>query len=168
MLESYPKWNIMNQLFVKSKSKIILTVIYYHLEKQEKEARKVTVVKVRDLIWRYLLKALPKCYGETCISCGETCISCGEDETSRRNSLKFDKHDKPITFYMVNYIPISARDVEWDKTIKIIEHLRRMEIKNLNLDHTWKIMKKLEKFSHVELKFDENLCTRTSNSLLLI
>ncbi|KAM9976880.1 hypothetical protein ACTFIR_010727 [Dictyostelium discoideum] len=68
---------------------------------------------------------------------------------SRRNSLKFDFKDKAITFKMTIYILSKARDADWDRTIKTIEHLRRLELKNNQLDHTWKIMKKLEKFSHV-------------------
>ncbi|KAM9957555.1 hypothetical protein ACTFIR_009662 [Dictyostelium discoideum] len=67
---------------------------------------------------------------------------------SRRNSLKFDFKDKAITFKMTVYILSKARDADWDRTIKTIEHLRRLELKNHQIDHTWKIMKKLEKFSH--------------------
>ncbi|KAM9955937.1 hypothetical protein ACTFIW_002145 [Dictyostelium discoideum] len=64
-------------------------------------------------------------------------------------SLKFDFKDKAITFKMTVYILSKARDADWDRTIKTIEHLRRLELKNHQIDHTWKIMKKLEKFSHV-------------------
>ncbi|KAM9962667.1 hypothetical protein ACTFIR_005583 [Dictyostelium discoideum] len=173
-----------------------LKIIYKKIE-----ARKVTVVKGRDLIWRYLLKALPKYFGELCYSCGESESSehiffnckviqpiCNKIYSrvtsitnntnygvwsesilerlfdkfqanlvgaimeviwSRRNSLKFDFKDKAITFKMTIYILSKARDADWDRTIKTIEHLRRLELKNHQLDHTWKIMKKLEKFSHV-------------------
>ncbi|KAM9970094.1 hypothetical protein ACTFIR_001934 [Dictyostelium discoideum] len=62
---------------------------------------------------------------------------------SRRNSLKFDFKDKAITFKMAIYILSKARDADWDRTIKTIEHLRRLELKNHQLGHTWKIMKKL-------------------------
>ncbi|KAM9990198.1 hypothetical protein ACTFIY_006239 [Dictyostelium cf. discoideum] len=36
-----------------------------------REARAITTMKGRDLAWRYLLKALPKHYGDNCHSCGE-------------------------------------------------------------------------------------------------
>ncbi|KAM9960669.1 hypothetical protein ACTFIW_009816 [Dictyostelium discoideum] len=36
-----------------------------------KEARAITTLKGRDLVWRYLLKALPKLHGDKCTTCGE-------------------------------------------------------------------------------------------------
>ncbi|KAM9953520.1 hypothetical protein ACTFIR_008592 [Dictyostelium discoideum] len=49
---------------------------------------------------------------------------------TRRNSIKFDNEDKAVTLNMIVYILSKARDAEWDRMIKVIEHLRRMEIKN--------------------------------------
>ncbi|KAM9956650.1 hypothetical protein ACTFIR_003376 [Dictyostelium discoideum] len=194
---NYPKWNshepTLGQIKIQNNLKCAILPF--------REARKVTVVKGRDLIWRYLLKALPKYFGELCYSCGESESSehiffnckviqpiCNKIYSrvtsitnntnygvwsesilerlfdkfqanlvgaimeviwSRRNSLKFDFKDKAITFKMTIYILSKARDADWDRTIKTIEHLRRLELKNHQLDHTWKIMKKLEKFSHV-------------------
>ncbi|KAM9965833.1 hypothetical protein ACTFIR_006008 [Dictyostelium discoideum] len=194
---NYPKWNshepTLGQIKIQNNLKCAILPF--------REARKVTVVKGRDLIWRYLLKVLPKYFGELCYSCGESESSehiffnckviqpiCNKIYSrvtsitnntnygvwsesilerlfdkfqanlvgaimeviwSRRNSLKFDFKDKAITFKMTIYILSKARDADWDRTIKTIEHLRRLELKNHQLDHTWKIMKKLEKFSHV-------------------
>ncbi|KAM9956051.1 hypothetical protein ACTFIW_002263 [Dictyostelium discoideum] len=125
----------------------------------------------RDLIWRYLLKALPKYFGELCYSCGETessehiffnckliqpiCNKIYSRLTSITNNTnygvwsEFDFKDKAITFKMTVYILSKARDADWDRTIKTIEHLRRLGLNNHQIDHTWKIMKKLEKLSHV-------------------
>ncbi|KAM9973070.1 hypothetical protein ACTFIR_012442 [Dictyostelium discoideum] len=168
---NYPKWNSHEPTLVQIKIQNNLKCAILPF----REARKVTVVKGRDLIRRYLLKALPKYFGELRYSCGESESSehiffnckviqpiCNKIYSrqilvgaimeviwSRRNSLKFDFKDKAITFKMTIYILSKARDADWDRTIKTIEHLRRLELKNHQLDHTWKIMKKLEKSSHV-------------------
>ncbi|KAM9958418.1 hypothetical protein ACTFIW_001283 [Dictyostelium discoideum] len=163
------------------------------LDNNQPISRKITVIKGRDLIWRYLLKALPKYIGEKCPSCDEiessehiffSCKSiqpiCSRiyakitkktNNTNygtwselllkrlynkfqanligaimeliwyRRNKLKFEKEEKPITIDLVMYKLYNARDAEWE--IKVIDHLLRIESKNKEMDFTFKIMKKL-------------------------
>ncbi|KAM9954072.1 hypothetical protein ACTFIR_009196 [Dictyostelium discoideum] len=64
----------------------------------------------------------------------------------RRNKLKFEKEEKLITIDLVIYKLYNARDAEWERNIKVIDHLLRIESKNKEMDFTFKFMKKLEKF----------------------
>ncbi|KAM9993684.1 hypothetical protein ACTFIZ_011647 [Dictyostelium cf. discoideum] len=192
-----PKWNIHEPTLgqIKLQNSLNNAILPF------REARKIMVIKGRDLIWRYLLKALPKYFGEKCNSCGEmetsehiffTCkniqsicsqiyftITKESNNTNygtwselllkrlydkfqanligsltdliwhRRNKLKFDNEEPLITLDLVVYKLYNARDAEWEKNPIVINHLLRIESKNNNLDFTFKIMKKLEKFNNI-------------------
>ncbi|KAN0004215.1 hypothetical protein ACTFIZ_010366 [Dictyostelium cf. discoideum] len=192
-----PKWNIHEPTLgqIKLQNSLNNAILPF------REARKIMVIKGRDLIWRYLLKALPKYFGEKCNSCGEmetsehiffTCkniqsicsqiyftITKESNNTNygtwselllkrlydkfqanligslmdliwhRRNKLKFDNEEPLITLDLVVYKLYNARDAEWEKNLIVINHLLRIESKNNNLDFTFKIMKKLEKFNNI-------------------
>ncbi|KAM9971878.1 hypothetical protein ACTFIW_011861 [Dictyostelium discoideum] len=62
---NYPKWNSHESTLGQIQNNLNCAILPF-------EARKITVVKGRDIIWIYLLKALPKYFGELCYSCGET------------------------------------------------------------------------------------------------
>ncbi|KAN0012598.1 hypothetical protein ACTFIU_007907 [Dictyostelium citrinum] len=87
------------------------------------EIKKIVSIKGRDILWRYVLKALPKVYNKPCALCGES-------ESSEHIFFKCKSHLEH-TQQTLNYILTKCgnQPIKWD--IKILNHLEIASTANI-------------------------------------
>ncbi|KAM9999677.1 hypothetical protein ACTFIZ_008128 [Dictyostelium cf. discoideum] len=97
------------------------------------EIKKIANIKGRDLLWRFVLKALPKVFNKPCALCGEL-------ETSEHIFFKCKSHLEN-TQKIINYIQRKSgnQQLKWD--IQILNHLETASTANtiaILFDSIWK------------------------------
>ncbi|KAN0022219.1 hypothetical protein ACTFIU_004391 [Dictyostelium citrinum] len=108
------------------------------------EIKKIVSIKGRDILWRYVLKALPKVYNKPCALCGES-------ESSEHIFFKCKSHLEH-TQQTLNYILTKCgnQPIKWD--IKILNHLEIASTANIIALLIEAIWKRRNKFIHEKEK----------------